>query len=353
MNGARDAVRRGLAAAAAAAERAACAPRTPPTLPSTARRVPATSAASRRPLRPLRAAERPPRPATSACCGGAATALRPAPTRQTGRGESWATRARGPGRPRRQRRRPAAQRPRTWPTRTHRWRFLRAARTSRDRARQGPEMSAAAARAAATTPGTRAIGTAPSAGSAAREEVPASAERAAAGVSSGRDGADRTRVRGLAAGTPSAPPKRWPPPPPVRRQRRRTRGRRKDRRSTAPTGWERLSSMGPRSWMGQSEGKVQAWREAKARTFSGSTRGLLRYSHRAATLPGRLTRQQELRIRSSRQRPSRRALQKNPKARDTRGSSPTLGLKIDAKLGRYRLVPLASRRAHRVAEVGG
>ena len=128
-----------------------------------------------------------------------------------------------------------------------------------------------------------------------------SAERALAGVRHGRDGADRARVRGLGGrGTPCGPLKRWPPPPPSGRWRRRTRRLRKDRRSTAPTVWERSSQMGTHKLMRQCEGKVQVWRVAKARTFSRSTMGLKRYSQRAATLRGRHTCEQEPRTRSSR-----------------------------------------------------
>ena len=39
----------------------------------------------------------------------------------------------------------------------------------------------------------------------------------------------------------------------------------------------------------QSQGRVHVWRVANARTFSRSTRGLVRYSQRAATLPARHT----------------------------------------------------------------
>ena len=104
----------------------------------------------------------------------------------------------------------------------------------------------------------------------------------------------------LGRGTPAGPLKRWPPPPPDGRRRRRTRRQRTDRRSTAPTGWERSSTMGPRSEMRQYEGRAQVWCVAKARTFLRSTRGLKRYSQRAARLPGRLTCQQEPCVRSAR-----------------------------------------------------
>ena len=50
----------------------------------------------------------------------------------------------------------------------------------------------------------------------------------------------------------------------------------------------------------QSEGWVQARRVMKARTFSRSTRGMLRYFQCAARLPGRLTCQQEPCVRSAR-----------------------------------------------------
>ena len=170
--------RGGLAAAAAATERAACAPRTPLTLPAAARAAPAAATTVRRPLRPLQTAERPRRPAISAHCDGAATALRPAPTRRTGRDESWVTRARGPG----SAAAAAAASGRATAvhvaTRTHTLRFSRAARTSRERPRWAPERSAVAAAAAATTPGTRAMEAAPSASAATRVEVPASTERA-------------------------------------------------------------------------------------------------------------------------------------------------------------------------------
>ena len=87
----------GLTAAAAAAERAACAPHTPLTLPAMERPEPAATTTVRRPLRPLPTARQPPRPAFSAHCSSAATVLRPAPTRQTARGELPATRTRGLG----------------------------------------------------------------------------------------------------------------------------------------------------------------------------------------------------------------------------------------------------------------
>ena len=191
--------RGGLAAAAAAVECAACAPRMPATLPAVTRAAPAAAAVTWRPLHPLHPADRPPQPASSARCDGAAAALRPAATRQTRRGELWATRARGPG----SAAAAAAASGRATAvhaaTRTHTRRFLRAARTSRERPRRVPEWSAVAAMAAARMSGTWAVGPAPSAAAAAREEVPASAERAPAGVSCGRDGADGARIRALGA----------------------------------------------------------------------------------------------------------------------------------------------------------
>ena len=191
--------RGGLAAAPAATERAACAPRTPPTLPATTQAAPAATATARRPLRPLQPADRPPRPASSVHCDGAATALRPAPTRQTGPGESWATRARGLG----SAAAAAAASGRATAAhvaiRTRTQRFLRAARTSRERPRWARERSSMAARAVATIPGTWAVGPAPSAAATTRVEVPASAERAPVVSNHKRDGADRARVRAVGA----------------------------------------------------------------------------------------------------------------------------------------------------------
>jgi len=70
--------------------------RTPPTLPQPVRTSLAASARVRRPLMPARAAQRPRRLVCWARRGSAARALWPVPTRQTGRGESGAMRARGP-----------------------------------------------------------------------------------------------------------------------------------------------------------------------------------------------------------------------------------------------------------------
>ena len=84
----------------AAARPAKGAPRargTPPTLPQPTPPSLAASARVRRPLRPARAVRRPPRLAGAALGGGAATSLRPASTRQTGRDASQASQARGLG----------------------------------------------------------------------------------------------------------------------------------------------------------------------------------------------------------------------------------------------------------------
>ena len=154
--------------------------------------------------------------------------------------------------------------------------------------------------AAAAAAKTRALGPAPSAVAAPSTKCLRARSELSGEVSRGRDGADRACVRSVGRGTPAGPLKRWPPPSPGGRWRRRTRRLRKDRRSTAPTGWERSSTMGPRSEMRQYEGRAQVWCVAKARTFLRSTRGLKRYSQRAARLPGRLTCQQEPCVRSAR-----------------------------------------------------
>ena len=138
----------------------------------------------------------------------------------------------------------------------------------------------------------------------------------------------------MGRGAPSKSPKRWPPPPPGRRQRRRTRRQRKDRRSTAPTAWERSSRMGPREWTEQSEGQVQAWHVVNARIFSRSTIGLLRYSQRAATPPGRQTCEQELRIRSLNEALSWRANGGKRSARRTRWPCSSWPLSSASGLGR-------------------
>ena len=77
------------------------APRTPPMLLLAPRPAPAARASVRQPLRP---GQPPPGglpwpagPAPMARGGGAVAALKPAPARQTGRGESWATRVRALG----------------------------------------------------------------------------------------------------------------------------------------------------------------------------------------------------------------------------------------------------------------
>ena len=80
---------------------APCAPRTLPMLLLAPRPAPAARASVRQPLRP---GQPPPGglpwpagPAPVARGGGAVAALKPAPARQTGRGESWATRVRALG----------------------------------------------------------------------------------------------------------------------------------------------------------------------------------------------------------------------------------------------------------------
>ena len=168
--------RGGLAAAAAVAERASCAPRTPPTLLATARAAPAAAATAWRPLRRLRAARRPPQPASSARIGGAAVALRPAPTRQTGRDESWATRARGPGSAAAASAASGRATAAHEASRTHMQRFLHAPLTSRNRPRRAPKRSSVAPMAAAMTPGMRAVRVTPPMGAATRVEVPVGAE---------------------------------------------------------------------------------------------------------------------------------------------------------------------------------
>lgn len=165
-----------LAAAAAVAGPAACAPRTPPTLLAAARPAPAAAPTARRPLRPLQAALWPKGPARSAHCGGAATALWPAPTRQTGRDESWATRTRGAGVAAAAAAASSNVTAVHAATRTHTCSVFRVLLTWRNRPRRAAERSAVAAVAAAMTPRAWAIGRRPSEGVAMRVEVPASAE---------------------------------------------------------------------------------------------------------------------------------------------------------------------------------
>ena len=90
-------LRGGLAAAAPAADCAVCAAHAPPTLLAATRPAPATAATSGGPLAPPGALAADRHGALRRRCGSAAETLRPAPTRQTGRGESWATKVRGPG----------------------------------------------------------------------------------------------------------------------------------------------------------------------------------------------------------------------------------------------------------------
>ena len=66
-----------------------------------------------------------------------------------------------------------------------------------------------------------------------------------------------------------------------------------------PLAWERVSGRAPGERERQSEGWVRAWRMAQARTFSRSTRGFMRYSQGAATLPARHTATHRLNVASA------------------------------------------------------
>ena len=65
-----------------------------------------------------------------------------------------------------------------------------------------------------------------------------------------------------------------------------------------PLAWERVSGRAPSEGERQSEGWAQAWRMAKARTFSRRTRGFMRYSQCAAALSARHTAPHRLNVAS-------------------------------------------------------
>ena len=105
-------------------------------------------------------------------CDGPAAALRPVPTRQTGRGEPWATWAQGTS----SAAAAAAASSRATAlhvaTRKRMRRFLCVARTSWGQPQRAPETSAMVPMAAATVPGARAVARKPPARSVVRVEVP-------------------------------------------------------------------------------------------------------------------------------------------------------------------------------------
>ena len=164
----------------AAARPAKGAPRargTPPTLPQPTPPSLAASARVRRPLRPARAVRRPPRLAGAALGGGAATSLRPASTRQTGRmsrrqarREAWEAR-------RQRRRRQVARTAAHVYTSMCRSEKIEGGTHLREWPLWAAERSSSAALTAATVPGTRAVGAVPSAAAATLVELYASAKR--------------------------------------------------------------------------------------------------------------------------------------------------------------------------------
>ena len=220
---------------------------------------------------PVRAPQRPPRWARWACGGGAATTLRPEPARQTGRGESWATRAQGPGGAAVA----AAASSRTTAAHvaihTHMHLFSRARRTSLEMPRRSKERSARVARASGMTPGACTVAPKPPPRSATRVEclgarVELQAQRAASGM--GREGA---RIRALAAAAHLLRRCRGgPTTTPGRGDGRGAPPTQTPTLSAAPTGWERSSWTSAIKGKRQSHGRVHGWRMAKARIFSRS-----------------------------------------------------------------------------------
>ena len=153
--------------------------------------------------------------------------------------------------------------------------------------------SETAVMAAAVSPAMRAVVPRPLVGPAVHVGARNSPKAAGSAVAEGRHRAEMARVRALGGGTHLlGRPEEALPPPSRQWQGGRPPPDAKTALSAAPTAWKQPRERGQQA-PGQPDDRysrwAQAWRVGEARTFSGSTIGLLRSSRRAATLHARQT----------------------------------------------------------------